>query len=187
MKIRILKAIVAAALGIGMGEAFFVLCPFHLALAWPGIVLARVGVMHSWLFAVVLMVGILGWLGLRSRSKAWWQVVVVSLLVSAGYCAIAFLYVTRVPVPLPTTTPYDTVPAQRNTYLQSYEAGYRDSMSGINRTYCFYPEVETRGFYEGSYHGSVVWYRFMGRQMPESRRRFSEIAAGRDGAKVDLR
>ncbi len=170
-----------------MGVAFLVWYPFPFSLAWPGLALARVGVSHSWLLVVALIVGLLVWLGLRSRSRAWWQVVTVSFLVSAGYCAISFLYATRLPVPLPTITPYDTVPAQRAAYLQSYEFGYRNGMIGINRTYCFYPEVETRGFYDGSYHGIAMCYRLLGRQLPEDIRHLTEISAGRDGVKVNLR
>jgi len=183
---RIAKAVVAVALGVGVGAAFLAWYPFPFSLAWPGLVLARLGVPHSWLFAVVLMVALLVWFGLRSRSRAWWQVITVSLFVSLGYCAVAFLYLARLSVPLPTVTPYDAAPKQRAAYLQSYDSGYRDGMAGVLRTYCFYPEAETRGFYEGAYHGSEVWYRLLGRQMPERHRRLTEISAARDGARVEL-
>ena len=183
----IAKAVVAVAVGVGVGSAFLLWYPFPFSLAWPGLVFARLGVPHSWLFAVGLMVALLVWFGLRSRSRPWWQVVTVSLFVSLGYCAIAFFYVARLSVPLPAVTPYESAPEQRAAYLQSYDSGYRDGMAGVLCTYCFYPEAETRGFYEGAYHGSEVWYRLLGRQMPESHRRLTEISAARDGARVELK
>jgi hypothetical protein len=186
MKLRIAKAVVAVSVGIGAGAAFLLWYPFPFSLAWPGLALARVGVPHSWLFAVMLMIALLVWFGLRARSRAWWQVITFSVVGSLGYCAVAFFYVARLSVPLPTVTPYDSVPDQRTAYLQSYDSGYRYGMVGVLRTYCFYPEAETLGFYEGAYHGSEVWYRLLGRQMPESRRRLTEISAARDGARVDL-
>ena len=178
---------VAVVLGLGIWAAFLVWYPFPFSLAWPGLVLARVGVPHSWLFAVAVMVGLLVWLGFRSRSRAWWQVIAVSLLGPAGYCAVAFLFVARLPVPSPVTTPYEAVPKCRAAYLSAYESGYRDGMVGFIHTYCFFPEAETRGFYEGSFQGSAVWYRLLGRQRPERHRRLTEVSVGRDGAKVDLK
>ena len=118
-----------------MGAAFLAWYPFPFSLAWPGLFLARVGVPHSWLVAMVSMVGLLIWLALRSRNRAWWQAIAVSLLASGGYCAMGFLYVARLPVPLPPTTPYEKAPAQRAAYLQSYDSGYRDGMAGVLRSY----------------------------------------------------
>jgi hypothetical protein len=187
VKMRLTRAVVAVALGIGVGAAFLAWYPFLFSLAWPGLVMARVGVPHSWLFAVVLMVSLLVWFGLRSRSRPWWQAVTVSLLGSAGYCAVAFFYLARLPVPLPAFTPYDSAPEQRAAYLQSYDSGYRDGMSGILRTYCFYPEAETRGFYDGAYRGSEVWYLLLGRRMPERHKRLLESSAARDGVRVELK
>jgi hypothetical protein len=81
---------------------------------------------------------------------------------------------------------YDSDPAQELAYRQSFDTGYRYGMIGVIRTYCFYPEPETRGFYEGSYSGLEVWNRLLGRQIPERDRRCIEISAARDGAKVTL-
>jgi len=186
VNIRILKPVVAVILGILVGAVFLYQYPFPFSLAWPGLALARIGVPHSWLFAAAVMVGLLIWLAISSRNRAWWQTICISLLVSGTYCALAQVYLARLPVPLPATTPYDTNAARRAAYLQSYDSGYRDGMAGVRRTYCFYPEAETRGFYEGAHYGSEVWYRLLGRQMPERRRRLTEISAGRDGARVEL-
>lgn len=100
---------------------------------------------------------------------------------------LAFLFVARASVPLPETTLYDSKPAQRVAYLQAYGNGYRDGMVGCMRTYCFYPEVETRGFYDGAYQGMVVWFRMLGREMPERTKRLFEISAARDGVKLELK
>lgn len=182
----IVKAMIAVMLAVSVGGAFLAWYPFLFSLAWPGLILARFGVRHSWLFVVAFMLGVLLWLGLRSRHKPWWEVGLASVLVPASYCAFAFLYVARLPVPLPKTTPYDSVAAQRAGYLHSFDAGYRDGLTGRFRTYCFLPEAETRGFYEGAYHGRVVWYRLLGRRMPDRERHLVEGSAMRDGSMVDL-
>jgi len=139
------------------------------------------------LLAVAAMVGLLVWTGWWSRKRPWWQVVTVGLLVPAVYCGLAFLYVSRWPVPMPSVTPYDAIPAQRAVYLRSYEIGYRESMVGFIHTYCFYPQVETRGFYDGSYRGELVWSRLLGLRLTADRKRLIEKTAARDGVSVDLK
>jgi len=181
----IAKVVVAVTLGVGVGAAFLVRYPFPFSLAWPGLVLARFGVPHSWLFAVLLILAFLVWLGLRSRGRAWWQAVTVSLFVSLGYCAIAFLYVARLSVPLPAVTIYDYAAEQRVAYLDAYDSGYRDGMLGIHRTYCFYPEAETRGFEEGSRQGLLVWYRLLGRKTPEWLKRAIERSVATRGVRSE--
>lgn len=182
---RSVKALVAVALGFSVGAAFLLWYPFAFSLAWPGLALARLGVSHSWLIAVALMVAFLIWFGRRSRSRPWWQVVAVSLFVSIGYCAVSFWYVARLPVPVPAVTPYESDPEQRAAYLQAYDSGYRDGMVGFFRTYCFYPEAETRGFEDGAARGCQVWYRLLGRPMPEGLRRRANSSTALDGTRVD--
>ena len=186
MSTRTIKAMTAVTLGVCVGAGFLVWYPFLFSLAWPGLVLARLGVAHSWSFAAATMIGLLVWLGLRSRDRTWWQVTLLSVVIPGAYCAFAFLYIARLPVPLPKATPYDTMLVQRSVYLESFDAGYRDGMAGLFRTYCFRPEVESRGFYEGSYHGSVVWYRLLGLRMPDREKRLIEVTAARDGTRVEL-
>ena len=47
------------------------------------------------------------------------------------------------------------------------QAGYRDGMMGMLRSYCFRPESETRGAEDGAPAGMRVWFRLMGRRTPE--------------------
>jgi len=143
MKIHIAKPVVAVGLGMGVWAAFLAWYPFPISLAWPGFVLARLGVPHSWSFAVLCVFGLLAGLGLWARRKAWSRVIMVTLLLSEAYAVVAFLYVARLPVPLPTVTPYDSSAIHRKEYLEAYDGGYRDGMMGTLRTYCFRPEPET--------------------------------------------
>jgi hypothetical protein len=181
---RTIKASVAAILGIGIGVAFLDWYPFPFSLAWPGLLLARAGLPHSWFLAAASMIGILVWFAFRSRGRAWIQVIAVPVLGSAAYCAIAFFYLARLPVPSPKTTPYEDAPAQRAVFLASYNSGYRDGMAGVDKSYCFRPEADTRGFEEGSRQGLKVWHRLMGWKT-EGLRRSIQRSAAIDGVRLN--
>jgi len=57
----------------------------------------------------------------------------------------------------------------------------------LRREAGFSPESETRGFYDGVYEGQVVWWRFLGRVMPERVKQQLEVSAGRDGVRMDFK
>jgi len=139
----------------------------------------------SWALSAIMLFGGITWLGFWSRRRAWSRVIIASLIFSASYCVLAFFFIARASVPLPETTSYDSIPAQRAAYLQSYDSGYREGMIGWTRSYCFLPEAETRGFYDGAYQGTVVWYRMFGRTMPERVKRLFEVSAARDGVRLE--
>jgi hypothetical protein len=166
MKSHVAKPVVAVGLGMGVWAGLLAWYPFPISLAWPGFVLARMGVQHGWVLAALCVLGLLAGIGLWARGRAWWQGVVVSLLVSSAYGAIAFLYVARLPVPLPTVTPYDSSAIHRKEYLEAYDGGFRDGMMGALRTYCFRPESETRGAEDGALAGMRLWFRMSGRELP---------------------
>lgn len=185
MKAQSAKGIVAVTLAVGVFAAFLMRYPFVFSLGWPSLALARVGVSHSWVVSAVLLVGGVAWLGFWSRKRVWIQVIATSLILPASYCVLAFIFVARASVTLPAVTPYDSTPAQRAAYLQAYDSGYRDGSLGWMRSYCFYPESETQGFYDGAYQGSLVWYRMFGRTMPEREKRSFQNSAARDGARLE--
>jgi len=112
------------------------------------------------------MLGLLAAQGLWARRKAWSRVIMVSLLLSEAYAVVAFLYVARLPVPLPTVTPFDSSAIHRKEYLEAYDGGYRDGMMGMVRSYCFRPESETRGAEDGARAGMRVWFWMSGREVP---------------------
>ena len=185
MKASAVKAILAVVLAVGAFAAFIAWYPIVFSLGWPSLALARVGVPHSWVVSAILLVGGVTWLGFWSRRLAWSRVVIASLIFPAGYCVLAFFVVARSSVPLPAVTPYDSTPAQRVAYLQAFDSGYRDGTVGKMRSYCFSPEAETRGFYDGAYQGSIVWYRMFGRTMPDRAKRLSESSAAIDGVRLE--
>ena len=167
MKHDTAKPVVAVGLGVGVWAALLACFPYPFSLAWPGLVLARLGVPHSWSFAVLCVFGLLAGLGLWARRKAWCHVIMVSLLLSEAYAVVAFLYVARLPVPLPTVTPFDSSAIHRKEYLEAYDGRDRDGMMGMRRSYCFRPDTETRGAEDGAGAGIRVWFRLMGRRTPE--------------------
>jgi len=185
MKSSAVKVIAAVFLTVGVFAAFIGWYPFVFSLGWPSLALARVGLSHSWVISAVLILGGVTWLGFWSRRREWLRVVAASLLFPAAYCVFGFLFVARVSVPLPAVTPYDSTPAQRVAYLQAFDSGYRDGTVGMMRSYCFSPEAETRGFYDGAYQGSIVWYRMFGRTMPDRAKRLSESSAAIDGVRLE--
>lgn len=187
MKAPATKVVAAVVLAIGVFAAFLGRYPFFFSLGWPSLALARIGVPHSWVVSAILLVGGVTWLGFWSRRRAWIRVVIASLVLSASYCVLAFLFVARAPVPVPVSTPYDSMPAQRVAYLQAFESGYREGTIGFLRSYCFAPEAETRGFYDGAYQGNVVWYRMFGRTMPGRAKRQFKSSAAIDGVSLELK
>ncbi len=185
MKAQSAKGIVAVTLAVGVFAAFLTRYPFVFSLGWPSLALARGGVSHSWIASAIPLVGGVIWLSFWSRKRAWIRVIATSLILPASYCVLAFLFVARVSVPLPAITPYDSTAAERAAYLQAYDSGYRDGSLGCMRSYCFYPESETQGFYDGAYQGRLVWCRMFGRTMPEREKQSLQKSAARDGARLE--
>jgi hypothetical protein len=139
-------------------------------IAWPAIALARSGVSHSWIFWLGILIAFTCALMWISR-KSWMRLLIVNMLGIGIYCAIGWWYIMRMSVPLPPATPYDTNSCQRAIYLQKYDEGFRSGMSGRFRTYCFAPECESNGYYDGQIAGLEIWYRVLGRQSPFKRRK----------------
>jgi len=185
MKGPVVKVAVAVILAGGVFAAFIAWYPYVFSLVWPSLALARVGVPHSWVASAILLVGGVTWLGFWSRRRAWIRVIAASLIIPAGYSVLAYVFVTRASIPLPKTTPYDSTATERAVYLHAYDSGYRDGEVGSMRTYCFSPEAETKGFYDGGYQGSVVWYRMLGRTMPDRAKRLLESSAAIDGVRLE--
>ncbi|HEX5219120.1 MAG TPA: hypothetical protein VFZ59_06095 [Verrucomicrobiae bacterium] len=181
------KVIAAPMLALGVLTAFIGWYPFAFSLAWPGLALARVGLPHSWILSAILLLGGVTWLAFWARKRTWLRVVIASLFFPACYCVIAFWFLARASVALPAVTPYDAMPAERVAYLQAFDSGYRDGTAGVIRSYCFSPEAETRGFYEGAYQGRIVWCRMFGRTMPDGEKRQFEASAGIDGVRLELK
>jgi hypothetical protein len=185
MKESTVKVIIAMVLPVGVFTAFVAWYPFVFSLGWPSLTVARMGVPHSWILsAILLLVGVAS-LGFWSRRRGWIPVVVASLVLPATYCALAFWFVARAAVPLPATTPYDLTPAKRLAYLQAFDSGFRNGSVGLMRSYCFSPEVETRGFYDGAYEGIVVWHRMLGRTISERNKRLFNVSAALDGVRLE--
>jgi hypothetical protein len=135
--------------------------------AWPGLVFARMGLSYSWIVTVFFVVGSICWLGTWFSKWRWRRVITVSLLLSVVYYSVGLLFAAYIPVPLPKITVYDEAPIQRAAYLKSFRRGYYDGVINDCHTYCFYPEAETKGFYDGSYFGSVLWFRMLGITLPK--------------------
>jgi len=148
---------------------------------WPSVVIARLGLSHIWvitpIFVLVIFVALAFWLH-RGR---WWRAPVGGIGVALLYCSLAVVSIELLPVPLPAKTPYKAQTEQRATYLHSYADGYRTGLVGVFRSWCFMPDVETSGSYDGMMDGLVVWYRMLGQPMPDGLKRASRAWAGIDG------
>lgn len=188
MKAPTVKVIVAIFLAVGVFAAYGAYVTwFHFSswLGWPSLGLARFGIPHSWIASAILFVGGFTWLGFWSRKRAWSWVVIVSLTIPASYSVAGYWFVARAPIPVPAATPYDSTPAQRAAYLQAYDSGYRYGTLGALQSYCFSPEAETRGWYDGTYQGVVVWHRMFGRTMPDHIKRWFRGSAAIDGVRLE--
>ena len=187
MRAPTFKIVTALAITIASFSAFLTWFPFVFSLAWPGLALARLGFPFSAILTAAVVFAGLVWLTLRMRRLSWRGVVTVSAGLSGIYCAVAFLFAARLPIPSPAMTPYEAIPPQREAYLKGFESGYRYGAIGQTPTRCFSPESETRGFYDGVYEGQVVWWRFLGHEMPLRVKQQLEVSAGRDLVTMDLK
>jgi len=183
MKPKPAKVIVAIALAVAVFVAFLAWYSFPFSLVWPSLALARAGVSHSWVASALLLAGGVACLAIWSRRQAWLRVIIASVAFPVAYCVLAFYFVARVAIPLPAVTPYDSAPDQRAAYLETFKIGYREGTAGLIATYCFRPEIETRGYYDGARQGFIVWYRMLGRPMPDNVKRWFRSSAAIDGVR----
>ena len=161
----------------GMGPVFL--------LFWPSILLSRSGLHPSWIVPAAAMTVACVWLGWIVRRR-WLAPVPIGLALGLAYCfsgAIAFRCLS---IPLPAVTPYDNDTAKRGTYMAAYGEGYRYGISGVFRTYCFAPEPETRGFYEGMMEGLKIPNRVLGKaDLSQRTKNVARAWAGSDGVDLD--
>ena len=183
MKAPFFKTIVAIGLAVSIFTAFVDWLRLVFLLAWPSLALARIGIPYSFVISVIVLVGGIIWLGFWARSRPWKQVIIASAIIPFSYCVMTYYYPRCVSIPLPVTTPYDSTPEHRVTYLRAYGSGYLNAMIGNQRTHCFAPEDETRGYYDGQHQGVIIWYRMFGHTMTESEKQMIENSAAIDGVK----
>lgn len=64
------------------------------------------------------------------------------------------------PVPLPSTTPFDSDAAARAMYLDWYRDGYRSGLTGVTITCCFppgpHPQAQQKGWSDGQLQGGIA-------------------------------
>ena len=138
-------------------------------LLWPAIALARWDLSHPWIVIPVgalLVTFLLAW---RITSKPWVTLPAVAALLAIGYCFAGRLVFGELDVPMPSVTPYDSVAADRQEYLDAYWEGYHFGASGCITTYCFRPQHTTRGFYAGLAKGIGDYNRMIGRMKVPTR------------------
>lgn len=185
VNVRLAKALTPLLVILAVVVTFPERYEYWTSLAWPALGLARLGIPHTWPVVVVLIPTLLVWGCLQCRDKPWWRILAVSLLGFLCYSAAAKAFLVHSPVPVPSKDPYGADPSKRAAFRSGYDEGFRMAMVGRYPSYCFRPEAETRGFYEGSLDGGVVWYRMLGRPMPRYLQRMIVDSAQIDG--VDLR
>jgi hypothetical protein len=165
--------------GLEMRPAFLLL--------WPGIMLARLGLLHTWVapaIGIPVVCLCLGWL---SRRRNWFVAITLGVVCAFVYCLAGVLAFVRLSVPMPSVTPYDNDATKRKEYIETYAEGYHYGISGSLRTYCFAPEHTTRGFYDGMFQGRIVLDRTLGRRdMDKREKRVLRAWAGTDGVALDM-
>ena len=136
-------------------------------LAWPSIWLAQFGFCHTgillpftlWIPGLAVI-----WLCLTPRLRwSFWirafgfNVLWMTVFLALGWCALD-----HCPNPVPHTTPYDGDQHARAVYLARYERGFQVGKMGWDRTYCFAPDVDTTGHYDGIRAGYLCFTRVLG-------------------------
>lgn len=142
-----------------MGRYFYVV--------WPSLLLAQWGVTHTWvLSAVLLPLYVAGCLYATTTrlhgGSAWRHGTAVHLLAAVAWFALGWVALDLCPTPRPSHNPFDGQPSQAAVYAERYAKGYTVGRLGWCRTYCFAPEVDTRGHYEGMAAGTRTHARLMG-------------------------
>ena len=171
---------------VGVVLSFWWMDRYVTVLAWPAIALAQLGIKHSWLIIPSLFAGWLYWVGRRAYHQGWLRFSCTTILSVAGYCVLARWFLTGTPTPAPSNNRFPENVEQILDYQESYEVGYRDGLVGIISTYCFRPEAETLGSYEGAKHGYLVWCRVWGKTISERESRLFRSSAGIDGVDLPL-
>ena len=181
--LRICFALVVTLVGVVL--SFWWMDRYVTVLAWPAIALAQLGIKYSWLIIPSLFAGWLYWVGRQTFRQGWLRSSYMTVLVVAGYCLLARWFLTGTPSPPPLSDRFANDDSKQLVYRQAYDAGFRDGMVGMLRSYCFMPEAETLGSYEGAYTGMQVWTRMWGKSLSDSEERLMRGWAGIDG--VDLK
>ncbi len=182
--LRICFALVVTLVGVVL--SFWWMDRYVTVLAWPAIALAQLGIKYSWLIIPSLFAGWLYWVGRQTLRQGWLRSSCMTVLFVAGYCVLARWFLTGTPTPTPSNSRFSENGEQILAYQESYDIGYRDGMVGIMSTYCFRPEAETLGSYEGAKHGYLVWCRVWGRTIADRESRHFRSSAGIDGVDLPL-
>ncbi|HTH46350.1 MAG TPA: hypothetical protein VMB21_02455 [Candidatus Limnocylindria bacterium] len=148
-------------------------------LMWPTTVLALNGVVPSWPASVAVWLVLPAITALLLRSKPLLISVIVTVIVSCGFCYAGAFHTKRLTSTKPSANPYPTGSANAIAYAEGYGLGYAYAVTGSWVTHCFSPEDETRGYYQGQEDGGQVFNRAFG--LPEHRGR----ALIRRSAEVD--
>jgi len=151
---------------------------------WPGIALGQFEHSHSWTvipIGALLATIVLTWLW---RGKNWIALLRVGALLAIGYCLVGRLAYRVLVIPIPSTTPYDSDVGGREVYLEAFRAGYLLGASGGIRTFCFSPEIPTRGFYDGTAKGILDYNRMLGLEISAHQMPLIRKKEKRDGVEL---
>lgn len=170
---------------VGVVLSFWWMDRYVTVLAWPAIGLAQAGINYAWLIIPSLFAGWLYWIGRQTFRQGWLRFSFMTVLLVASYCLLARWFLTGTPSPQPLSDRFAGDGSMQLAYRQAYDAGFRDGMVGMLRSYCFMPEAETLGSYEGAYAGMQVWSRMWGKSLSNHEERLMRGWAGIDG--VDLK
>jgi len=138
--------------------------------AWPSILLAQFGLSHTWGVSAVILpadFAVLTYVTVTNRSRwpMWKRGLLTCLIPAACLLGTGWMAIDAFPNPLPDTTPYDGEPAAREVYLERWDKGFLVGKMGWGRTYCFAPDIDTKGHYDGMAVGRSCWERTIGEEM----------------------
>ena len=159
--------------------------PIGVLLAWPAVWLARFGMSHTWPVALVILLAMPAASVFVFRKRRPFIAATITALLTLAFCGAGTWRAGRATNTRPPANPYPAASPEAAKYLEGYGLGFGNAVTGSMATYCFRPEEETRGYYQGQDDGMRIWNRAFGLREDGARGLIRRSAAV-DGVRTEL-
>jgi hypothetical protein len=119
------------------------------------------------------------------RKRGLFIAAAITALLTLTFCGAGTVLASRATNMRPPANPYPATSQEAAKYSEGYGLGFGNAVTGSLATYCFRPEDETRGYYQGQDDGMKIWNRAFGLREDRAHGLIRRSAAV-DGVRTEL-